>query len=81
MAKSHVFSLRVSDHLNKKIEEIVSNHIWWKRNAVLTNILECVCDCADYDTIFKMIQYYRCNPEKLRIKIEYDEISEDCSSK
>lgn len=80
MIKSHVFSLRVPDRLYKKIEEIVSTHVWWKRNAVVTKILECVCDCADYDTIFKMLQYRRYNIKNFRIKIEYDEISEDRSS-
>lgn len=81
MIKSHVFSLRVPDHLYKKIEEIISTHVWWKRNTVITQIVECVCDCADYDTIFKMINYYRCDPKKFRIKIEYDEISENNCSK
>lgn len=81
MSKSHVFSIRVPDHLNKKIEKILSTHVWWKRNTVITNILDCVCDCADYDTIFKMVNYYRCDPEKFRIKIVYDEISEDHCSK
>lgn len=81
MSNSHVFSLRVPDHLNKKIEKIVSTHIWWKRNAVITQILECVCDCADYDTIFKMIRYNRCSPTKFRIKIEYEEISKNVCSK
>lgn len=77
MSKSHVFSLRVPDHLNKKIEKIVSSHIWWKRNTVITQILECVCDCADYDTIFKLIKYNKFSLRKFRIKIEYDEISEN----
>lgn len=80
MSKSHVFSLRVSDPLNEKIEKIVSSHIWWKRNSIVTRILECVCDCADYDAIFKMLQYRRYNIGKFRIKIEYDGISEDKSN-
>lgn len=81
MSKSHVFSLRVPDSLMKNIEKIVSRHIWWRRNAVVTQILECVCDCADYDTIFKMINYRKWDLVKFRIKIEYYEISEDCSNK
>nr|DAE32416.1 MAG TPA: Arc-like DNA binding domain protein [virus sp. ctQiC1] len=81
MAKSHVFSLRVPDYLYKKIEKVVSSHVWWKRNTVIAQIVECVCDCADYDTIFKMINYYRFDTKKFRIKIEYDEISENNCSK
>lgn len=80
MSKSHVFSLRVPDLLNRKIEKIVSCHIWWKRNTVITQILECVCDCADYDTIFKMLSYQRRATKSYRIKFEPIEISEDDSS-
>lgn len=81
MEKSHVFSLRVPDYLMTKIDKIVSIRRWWKRNTVITKIVECVCDCADDDTITKMIHYYRFDSKKFRIKIEYDEISEASCSK
>lgn len=73
MDKTRVFSIRVSESLEKKIQKIIANHIWWKRNTVITQIVECVCDCADYDTIHKMLTHHGDMPAKFRIKLEWEE--------
>lgn len=80
MEKTKVFSIRVSESLDKKIQKILANHIWWKRNTAITHIIECVCDCADYDTINKILTYNRYKPAKFRIKLEWEEISTDSCS-
>ena len=81
MGTTRVFSIRVSESLEKKIQKIVADHIWWKRNTVITQIVDCVCDCADNDTIHKMLSYCKHNRAKFRIKLEWEEISTDSCSK
>lgn len=80
MDKTRVFSIRVSESLHKKIQKILANHIWFKRNTAITQIVECVCDCADYDTIHKMLTYNKYNAQKFKIKLEWEEISTDSCS-
>ena len=81
MGKTLVFSIRVSESLERKIQKIVADNIWWKRNTVISQIVDCVCDCADKDTIHKMLAYTKHNPAKFRVKLEWEEISTDSCSK
>lgn len=81
MGKTLVFSIRVSESLEKKVQSIAKERFCWRRNTVITQIVDCVCDCADNDTIHKMLTYSKHNPKKFRIKLEWEEISTDSCSK
>lgn len=50
MEKAKVVSFRLPESLVEKLDEVVRGTIWYKRNAIVVNILQNVIDHADSHT-------------------------------
>lgn len=80
MEKTKVFSLRVSNDLSNLIDQKVERFTWWKRNALICQILfNLLRNASDYD-IRTLVQYSIFSRNKLVISIREEKISENNSS-
>ena len=70
MEKTKVISLRLSESLLAKLDEKAAWSKYWKRNAVVSQILEGVLDGADDDSIRILLRHWRCSPSKLTVTVE-----------
>lgn len=59
MENKKLLSTRVDPQTLEKIEKFQSRHTYWKRNTVISNVLDAVFDCFDEKAIYDMVRYYR----------------------
>ena len=56
MEKKKLISTRLTPHTLAKIDDFVKNHYYWKRNAVISNVLDSVFECFDEKAIYDMVR-------------------------
>lgn len=73
MEKKQLISAKISPETLSKIDDFLKNHRYWKRNTVISSILDAVVDNFTKDDIYKMMCYSRLNRKKANTKFSYDE--------
>lgn len=58
MEKKKLISARLTPQTLAKIDTFVKNHYYWKRNSVISNVLDAVFECFDEKAIYDMVRYY-----------------------
>ena len=59
MENKKLISTRLNPQTLVKIDAFVTNRKYWKRNTVISNVLDAVFDCFDEKAIYDMVRYYR----------------------
>jgi metal-responsive CopG/Arc/MetJ family transcriptional regulator len=70
MEKTKVISVRLSESLIGKLDKATTDLRYWKRNAVIEQILQAVLDTADHQTLYEIARRNRYNSEGKVIKFE-----------
>lgn len=59
MENKVLLSARLDPTTLANIEKFAKKHTYWKRNTVISNILDAVFDCFDEKAIYDMVRYSR----------------------
>lgn len=59
MEKKKLISARLEPQTLEKIDAFIQKHYYWKRNTVISNVLDAVFDCFDDGDIYDMVRYSR----------------------
>lgn len=59
MENKKLISTRLDPQTLEKIEKFVENHYYWKRNTVISNVLDAIFDNFDHNAIYDMVRYSR----------------------
>lgn len=65
MEKKKLISAKISPKTLEDIDEFLKNHRYWKRNTVISSILDAVMDNFTEEEIFRMVCYNRLNRRKI----------------
>lgn len=57
MEKKKLISARLDPHTLEKIDAFTQKHYYWKRNTVISNVLDAVFDCFDDGDIYDLVRY------------------------
>lgn len=58
-------SAKVDAQTIEKIDAIALKSKYWKRNAIINNILTAIVDSCDYDAIMILVRYWKHNAQSL----------------
>lgn len=56
MENKKLISTRLTPLTLAKIDAFVTNHRYWKRNTVISNVLDAVFECFDEKAIYDMVR-------------------------
>ena len=59
MENKKLISTRLTPHTLAKIDAFVRNRYYWKRNTVISNVLDTVFECFDEKAIYDMVRLDR----------------------
>ena len=59
MEKMKQISLKIDPATLEKIDEMARHFKWWKRNAIINQVLSAVLDECTADDILKMLRYWK----------------------
>lgn len=59
MENKKLLSARLDPQTLEKVETFSRKHPYWKRNTVISNVLDAVFDCFDEKAIYDMVRYSR----------------------
>lgn len=59
MAKTKVIGVRLPETLVQELDKIVKDKVYWKRNAVIEQILQVTVDCLDPKDLYDVLRYWR----------------------
>lgn len=65
-----LISARIDPRTLNKIDQFIAAHPYWKRNAVINNILTSVLMNADYDAIYDLVRWCPPSESGLQISVE-----------
>lgn len=68
METTKVISVRLHKSTIEKLDKQAQTNRYWKRNAIISEILAKVLTYADDETLWQMLRYYPCANEKPRIE-------------
>lgn len=69
MANTSLISVRIDKYTLDRIERYTESLRYWKRNAVINQLLTALMDCSDKEDLDKMVRYSRFAPNK-KFKIQ-----------
>lgn len=69
-------SVKIDPATLQKIDEIVKQLHYYKRNSVINNVLTALFFNADSIQIYKLVRYWRHGGKKLKIEISEDSCSQ-----
>lgn len=75
MENLQLVSCRLDPAMLKRIEKFRSSRPYWKRNAVINNVLTAVLLNADDKTIYDLCQWWPHSGKKLDIKVSQVKMS------
>lgn len=61
MEKKKLISARIDPQTLEKIDAFTKKHYYWKRNTVISKVLDAVFDWFDNGDIYDMVRYSRHN--------------------
>ena len=77
MENKKLISARLNPQTLEKIDDFVKNHHYWKRNAVISHVLDAVFECFDEKAIYDMVRYYRKYHPEARGSFSLEKASSD----
>lgn len=72
MEKKQLISAKVSPQTLSKIDDFLKNHRYWKRNTVISCILDAVMDNFRPEDIYNMMCYSRQYGQHVNTKFSFD---------
>lgn len=73
MEKKQLISAKISPETLSKIDDFLKNRQYWKRNTVISCILDAVVDNFTKEEINNMMWYSRLGRKKANTKFSFDE--------
>lgn len=70
MEKTKVISVRLSESLLAKLDEKAGWSRYYKRNAVITQVLNGVLDGADNESFTRLLRHWNFSKTKLKVTVE-----------
>ena len=58
MAKTKVIGVRLPETLIQELDKIVNDKVYWKRNAIIEQILQVTVDCLDPKDLYDVLRYW-----------------------
>lgn len=80
MENKKLLSVRLDPTTLANIEKFVSNHYYWKRNTVISAILDAVFDKFDEKAIYDMTRYVRSYHERAFGSFTLDKLAQSKSA-
>lgn len=65
MEKKKQISLKIDSDTLAKIDELARHFKWYKRNAIINQVLSAVLDACTADDILKMLRYWKLDSTSL----------------
>lgn len=59
MEKKQLISARLDPQTLAKIDAFIQKHYYWKRNTVISNVMDAIFDCFDEGDIYDLVRYVR----------------------
>lgn len=72
MEKLKLVSMRIERQTLEKIEKLVKNHDYCKKTSIMSKLLTRMFECADTETIFKMLTENWAYEKGYKITFEVD---------
>ena len=76
MEKTRVISVRLPESLINELEQAVSQHTYWKRNAIIEKALEAFLHAADVHTQYAILHWWRHGNKKAELTFREIKVSE-----
>lgn len=57
MEKKQLISARLDPQTLAKIDAFIQKHYYWKRNTVISNVLDAVFDCFNDGDLYDLVRY------------------------
>lgn len=78
MINKKLISIRLDADILEKVDELSKKHYYWKRSAIINQLLSVLLKCSDGGVLWRMLEQY-CAFEKgyvIRFEIEREKIAE-----
>lgn len=69
MTHTKVFSVRFEERTMKLLDEFLSKHRYWKRNAVIERMVVTMLEGADWNGLQTMLNYYKFGDTILKVTV------------
>ena len=69
MPQTKLISMRLSEDVVAKLDELAQGSRYWTRSSVVNELLKTVLDCATTNTLYSMIRAYK--PKKNGCTVEF----------
>lgn len=69
MAKTKVFSVRFEKRTMDLLERFLSQHRYWKRNAVIEKMIVAMLEGADWSDHQTLLNHYKFGDTKLKVTV------------
>lgn len=77
MENKKLISARLDPQTLAKVDEFVKNRRYWKRNTVISNVLDAVFDCFSEKAIYDMVRYSRLYHQEAKGSFSLEKASSD----
>ena len=71
MQQKKIISMRLSEDVVAKLDELAQSSRHWTRSSIVNNLLETILDCATKKTLYDMMRAYK--PKQKGYTVEFKE--------
>jgi len=72
MVNKKLISIRLDQDVLEKIDELRKRHSYWKRSAIINQILSILLKCANDDVLWQMMKVFYAYEKGYVIRFEVD---------
>lgn len=76
MEKTKVISVRLPESLINELEQAVSHHTYWKRNAIIEKAVQAFLYAADVHTQYAILHWWRHGAKKAELTFHEKDLSD-----
>lgn len=82
MRETQIISVRLSQSLVQKLNDMSIDRLYWKRNAIIESVLRAFVECADAKTQYAILRYIGSATETWKMSFEKvtEKASEPCNT-
>mgnify|MGYP003290274702 CR=1 FL=1 len=80
MENKKLISTRLDPQTLQKIEKFIELHYYWKRNTVISGVLDAVFDNFDEKAIYDMVRYWRGHHNNAKGTFSLEKLSDSLSA-
>ena len=82
MRETQIISVRLSQSLVQKLNDMSIDRLYWKRNAIIESVLRAFVECTDAKTQYNILRYMGSATETWKMSFEKvtEKASEPCNT-